>query len=211
MSKDVTLENFPLVGILPKNWEKAFGYDIDQPRRWLAAYWEPTGNEAMMDDGRLSGTAHWPPFIDLINRKANGINLALEKLGVDRWALGSSDTRATHCLLCDLQERMIYVAPLFDASHFMHSQLPPLPEINLLELSQADWDALLQPLNEEWERKSKMAMILCKRCYRGYIPSNPGYQPCSNCNARGSWLIDVEEAQKLDKNALEVEIVWPAA
>jgi hypothetical protein len=46
------------VGALPRNWEHAVGYDLDEPARWLAAWWEPASDEAMYDDGRLSGTGN---------------------------------------------------------------------------------------------------------------------------------------------------------
>jgi hypothetical protein len=42
-----------LVGTLPRNWERALGYDGDA--RCVAFYWTPAGDDAMYDDGP------WPP------------------------------------------------------------------------------------------------------------------------------------------------------
>ena len=42
-----------LVGVLPRNWERAFGYDGEA--RYVAFYWTPVGDEAMYDDGQVVG------------------------------------------------------------------------------------------------------------------------------------------------------------
>ena len=103
------------VGQLPRHWELAFGYRIEPPARWIAAYWTPASDEAMCDDGKTSFDANWAIYQDLVDRW-----LRLPR-PVSR-TLGNSDEYATHCLLIDLRDRHVFVAPLSDAERFLHCQ-----------------------------------------------------------------------------------------
>ena len=111
----------PVPGMLPRNWERAFGYRGCS--RWLAVWWEPAGDEAAFDDGQLRTDGEWQFYLDLVESRlesAPATLLADDPRG--RWALGSSDEPATHCLMLDLQERRIFVAPLADARLFLRRQ-----------------------------------------------------------------------------------------
>jgi hypothetical protein len=41
-----------LVAMMPRNWERAFGYDGEA--RYVCFYWTPLGDEAMYDDGQIA-------------------------------------------------------------------------------------------------------------------------------------------------------------
>ncbi len=94
------------------------------PRRLLALYWEPGGDELAWDDGVRSGAGqlnHWP-WIDWLDRIAADVWL--------EWAgacLGGSDRDATHRLIVDRQTWAAYVAPVTEARMIVATQA--LPEV----------------------------------------------------------------------------------
>jgi hypothetical protein len=191
-----------LVGQLPTRWELAFGYRPDHPLRWLAAYWEPAGDEAVMDDGQLSGTANWPLFLDLVDRRlAAPIAAALAAVPRGRWALGSSETQATHCLLCDLHERQVFVAPLPDARRFLHEQIiSSLPHLEMP--GDASATEQLARFAEAWQaeqaRRAIQALLICRRCQYGFVPTEEGYDPCPQCRGESTRWVDREEVATVD-------------
>lgn len=192
------------VGALPKNWEKAFGYQGQQ--RWLAAFWTPYGDEAYMYDGYMSGTANHSVYLDLErNRLPVAIKRAEAAMGLSAWALGSSDNEATHCLLCDLEKRLIFIAPLAAASRFMRQQYV---SVNESQLSDAQLDRLWKIWEEEMKRQEQMAFIVCRHCINGYAATEQGYEPCVTCDNRGSWFVEVEKARTLKHD--QIAIIWPA-
>lgn len=54
------------VAPLPRHREKALGYRPASPRPWFIAYWTPFGDEAMYEDGIVSATGHWQPYLDIV-------------------------------------------------------------------------------------------------------------------------------------------------
>ena len=119
--KSFTPLDIPLPEILPK----ALGYDGDA--RFIAIYWTPAGDEAVVTDGKVSFDGNWQAFLTCIDHPA--VALPLAQAGVERWALGSSDNEATHWLVLDLEERKACAAPADDAHNFLASQWPPAPSI----------------------------------------------------------------------------------
>jgi hypothetical protein len=105
--EDVTLKA-PFT--LPPGFQPAFGYRGG--RRFVALFWEPSGDEACYDDGRRYACGccdNWQ-FLDFIRRPdvrrwldANNINL------------GSSDEPAQHWLIVDGGSGKVYAAPRQEA------------------------------------------------------------------------------------------------
>lgn len=85
---------------LPRSFEEALGYPGGL--KWAAFYWEPCGDEAMYDDGICSGDGNWWGFLQFVGHPS-----------VWPWLsdcdLGSSDSEATHWLLCNLESREVYI------------------------------------------------------------------------------------------------------
>ena len=182
------------VAPLPKNWEKAFGYEGEA--RWLAVWWTPAGDEAMYDDGLISGDGYWVFYLDLVDQRiAIPLAHALASHPRGRYALGSSDEEATHCLLLDLEQRRVFVAPLEDALKFVRAQRQE--EISQMPaLSPEEWMRLLEVAAQEVQMNVPTAFSVCTGgCMYGWVPDAKGYEPCPVCGGR--WLIPVEpEAQQ---------------
>jgi len=53
---------------VPPQLETALGYEGDA--RFVAFYWEPAGDEAMYDDGRISGTGCWTGYLAYVDHPA---------------------------------------------------------------------------------------------------------------------------------------------
>jgi len=170
------------VGPLPRNWERAFGYDGQA--RWLAVYWSPVGDEAIYDDGRVAGDGTWWIFSDLVyHTLVLPLAQALPQYR-GRFALGSSDAEATHCLLLDLRERQVYVSPIEQGLRFVSNQWPPERPLSPDEL-----DALFQALADLASGDSQETSFrVCQACFQGWLKADDdGYDPCPQCGGR--WLI----------------------
>jgi hypothetical protein len=170
------------IGSLPRNWEQAFGYDGQA--RWLAVYWQPVGDEAVCDDGRVAGDGAWWIFSDLVDHALVGPLIQVLPRSLGLAALGSSDAEATHCLLLDLQERQVYVSPIDLGLRFVHNQWPPERPLSPDEL-----DALFQALADlASEAPQETTFRICQSCFHGWLKADDGgYDPCPQCGGR--WLI----------------------
>jgi hypothetical protein len=202
------------VGPLPRNWEKAYGYRREDPRRWLIAYWQPAGDEARMDDGEMGCDGNWSYFLHLVDSSLRlEIAAALAAYQRGRYALGSSDNQPTHCLLMDLEERHVYVAPIAAAERFLIEQvaagsnaatLPPLTE--------GEWREFLAQLQAEADatqrERATMAQVFCHACLHGYVEAEDGYDPCPRCEGENTRWVTVEVAEGLHRLG-DVAIVWP--
>jgi len=173
------------IGRLPRNWERAFGYEGDA--RWLAVWWSPAGDEAVYDDGLFYADGNWVFYSDLVDHR---LGLALAEAGVPRHALGSSDGEATHCLLLDLQERAVYVAPIGQARAFLREwaveaivEEIPRTEEELEDLRQQ----LEEAIRRFEEEMAQTTFVVCRNCHFGWLVTEDGYDPCPEC--KGEWLI----------------------
>jgi hypothetical protein len=100
----------PLPFELPPNFVEQLGYQGD--RRFVAAYWEPGGDEVTIrDDAYLaSGMGDWWPWTHFFHHPE-----------VTRWKMhhninvGSSDEEATHWLIVDRVTNRGFVAPAEEA------------------------------------------------------------------------------------------------
>jgi hypothetical protein len=177
---------------LPRNWERAYGYP--GTARWIAVYWEPGCDEAMYEDGLMSGMANYMPYNDLIGRYRLQITMALQEVGVcttanalnARWLLGSSDERATYKLVMDLLNRKIYVAPEDSATKFVKEQrvIPPPVEFEVPD----DIDEWLKSLQEFPQVPSGTRFAICT-CQHGWVRGKDGgYDPCpKQCDGGIIW------------------------
>jgi hypothetical protein len=174
---------------LPRNWERAFGYRGE--REWLAAYWEPAGDEAEYDDGYSAGTANWPVYLELKKRLGDQVDLALAGTPEGRFELGSSESLATHCLLMNLVTREIYITPLDEARRMMRekSESPEIPEApagvsheEFMEILHTAFDKALEEVNEAMKDS-----VFCQDCRgAGWLPADDGgYDMCETCQGEG--------------------------
>jgi len=95
-----------------------------QPRRWVALYWQPAGDELAWDDGHGSGAGqldHWLylAFLHELGPGRGNIYGWLTEHAVD---LGSSEEPATHWLVVDRTENRGYVAPVAIARAIVRAQ-----------------------------------------------------------------------------------------
>lgn len=104
------------------------------------------------------------PFIGPLPRNMAGIPRG-------RYALGSSECAATHCLLLDLQERQVYVASLGETEEFVRAQWPPAPPV-----SAEDVEALIAALRAAMEEASRerVSFRVCDACFGGWIKADDG-------------------------------------
>lgn len=110
---------------LPKSFEEALG--CPGSLKWVAFYWEPCGDEAMYDDGVTSGDCNWEGYLAFMRHPRVG-----------PWPFdydfGSSDSEATHWLLCDLESREVYVGEKEEVKAFLVSEAKKVvPDISILE------------------------------------------------------------------------------
>jgi hypothetical protein len=91
--------------------------------RHVGLCWQPCGDECEYDDGRLSGTGSWAPYLAYTQHRA----VAPALLSYD---LGASDSEPKHLLIIDRVENKASVADLRTGRDFLRQQgHPPLPEI----------------------------------------------------------------------------------
>ena len=84
--------------------EQAVGYENNKGARYLALWWEPGGDEAMVSDGYVTFTGHWPGYLAYVHHPSVYPYLVT-------YNLGSSDDLAEYRLVIDLQERQAFVCP----------------------------------------------------------------------------------------------------
>ena len=88
--------------------------------RYVGLCWEPCGDECEYDDGRMSGTGSWGPYLAYTQHRAVGPALA-------DFDLGSSDGEPRHLLIIDQEERRAIVTDVRTGRDFLRQQdHPPL-------------------------------------------------------------------------------------
>lgn len=95
--------------------EQAVGYENNKGARYLALWWEPGGDEAMVSDGYVTFTGHWPGYRTYVHHPTVYPYLAT-------YNLGSSEDLAEYRLIIDLQERQAFVCPSQEAVKLLASQ-----------------------------------------------------------------------------------------
>jgi hypothetical protein len=105
--------------------------------RWMAMYWEPGGDEAVVSDGQTSFTSEWDAYL-MYTR-----HFYRQLAGHD---FGSSDGEAREWLLIDRFERKAYAAPVKAARAFLAEQWPKSEPVHL---SEEQWDELCRAIAAE--------------------------------------------------------------
>lgn len=100
---------------VPPVFEEAMGY-FGQAR-YVGFYWEPAGDELMVDDGRTSFTGEWGPFRVLMNHPATFPIFA-------PYDFGSSDGYGPDMLVLDRETREASVLKVAEARRLLRDQHP---------------------------------------------------------------------------------------
>jgi hypothetical protein len=167
------------VGVLPRNWERAFGYDGDA--RYVASYWTPMGDEAMYSDGQISGDGNWRLYL----------TLRYQHLELDRCHnVGCSDSEADHWLPLDRETRDLVVMPRAEAQARLRQQSPPSdPDATLTAF---DWDVIQEAVQQALDNvEAAMEQIQpCDTCFYSIAPGwlqaeDGGFDPCPVCSGWG--------------------------
>ena len=124
---DLTQLNVPV----PPMLAKAMGYRGEA--RFVSFQWTPYGDEADYSDGRGSGTGDWQGFLAFIHHPAVSPQLK----GYD---LGSSDSEATHALILDQEQQILFIAPAREAEKFLQNQWPKASPVRM---SKEEYNALV--------------------------------------------------------------------
>lgn len=124
--------------------ERAVGYQREMEGRFLALWWEPCGDEAMVSDGRISFTGYWPGYLTYVQHPRIYPHLAA-------YNLGSSDGEAEYHLVIDHQEGAAYLLPASQANRLLAMQWERAERQEILQvLSLKDLEAVLQKIAQEW-------------------------------------------------------------
>jgi hypothetical protein len=102
---------------LPPDFLTAFGYHAG--RRFVALFWEPSGDEACYDDGQsyACGCCDNGLYLDFLRR--TDVRPWLDDNGIH---LGSSDEPARHWLIVDGGTGEVYAAPCPEARSILLRQ-----------------------------------------------------------------------------------------
>lgn len=95
---------------LAPGWLRYFGYP--GPRRYVALFWTPVGDEACFDDGQSSACGlsdNWL-YLDLVRRP--DVAAWLDENGIH---LGSSEQDAEHWLIVDRDTNEVFAADRMEA------------------------------------------------------------------------------------------------
>lgn len=160
----------PLACPVPPMLETAIGYSADAD--FVAFYWTPCGDEAIYDDGWISGTGEWDAWLAFIRhpriapalvnpeeaeRMCQEFRLSSldslhgpmrEHFGlICRYNFGSSDEEAEYWLLLDRRERRLYVAKANEAGCWLRAR-------NLTDVSPVslDLDAVEKAIAEAYAK-----------------------------------------------------------
>jgi hypothetical protein len=102
---------------VPPGFLPAFGYR--EGRRFVALYWEPSGDEACYDDGvsyACGMSDNWL-YLRFVHRPE--VRRWLDEQGLN---LGNSDEPATHLLIADAVTGDLYAAPRREALEIVRRQ-----------------------------------------------------------------------------------------
>jgi hypothetical protein len=149
------------VDMLPRNWERAFGYDGEA--RYVAFYWTPVGDEARYDDGRASGDGNWQMFL-LVRHEHPELDR--------RYNRGYSEMEADDWLLFDRETRDLVVLPKAEAQARLRQQWPPL-DLDA-ELAPLDWE-IIQEAVQQASRNAEAAMQHVRPCGTCFLSIAPGW------------------------------------
>lgn len=120
--------------------ERALGYGGEA--RWIATWWEPSGDMVMVSDGSICRTGIWEGYLTYVRHCYQ----------LQRFRLGSSEEQALECLVIDRVSRKAYIAPYQATLKMLQDQWPKHEPVHLTE---EQWNALIE------ETKAMMAEMRC--------------------------------------------------
>ncbi len=168
------------VGVLPRNWERAFSYDGDAC--YVAFYWPPMGDEAMYSDGQISGDGNWRLYLTLRYK-----HLELDQ----RNNVWDSHAEAEYWLLLDRQTRDLLVMPKAEALARLRQQWPSMKDLEA-ELTALDWDAIQEAVQQALDNVEAAVEQIqpCDTCFYSIEPGwlqadDGGFDPCPVCQGWG--------------------------
>lgn len=121
--------------------EQAVGYRNYRDARYLALWWEPCGDEAMVSDGLVTFTGLWPGYLAFVQHRAVHPQVAA-------YNLGSSEDPAEYRLVIDLDERLAFIAPCREAERLVTFQWGN-PQEKPVTISPAEMETWLADLTEQ--------------------------------------------------------------
>ena len=150
MEKQLTQLNIPVppAPIL----EQAVGYRNYRNARFLALWWEPCGDEAMVSDGLVTFTGLWPGYLAYVQHRAVHSQLA-------GYNLGSSEDPAEYRLIIDLEKRQAFIAPCKEAEGLLTSQWGTSRE-KPVAISSEEMEKWLADLSEQLSNFPSMDELL---------------------------------------------------
>ena len=132
--------------------EQAVGYRNYRNVRFLALWWEPCGDEAMVSDGLVTFTGLWPGYLAYVQHRAAHSQLAA-------YNLGSSEDPAEYRLVIDLENRQAFIAPCKEAEGLLTSQWGTSRE-KPVAISSEEMEKWLADLSEQLSRFPSMDELL---------------------------------------------------
>ena len=150
MEKQLTQLNIPVppAPIL----EQAVGYRNYRNARFLALWWEPCGDEAMVSDGLVTFTGLWPGYLAYVQHRSVHFQLAA-------YNLGSSEDPAEYRLVIDLENRQAFIAPCKEAEGLLTSQWGTSRE-KPVAISSEEMEKWLADLSEQLSHFPSMDKLL---------------------------------------------------
>jgi hypothetical protein len=121
--------------------EQAVGYRNYLNARFLALWWEPCGDEAMVPDGLMTFTGLWPGYLAYMQHRAVHPQLVAYNLGL-------SENPAEYHLVIDLEERLAFIAPGKEAERLLTSQWGN-PQEKPVAISSEEMEKWLADLSEQ--------------------------------------------------------------
>ena len=121
--------------------EQAVGYRNYRGARYLALWWEPCGDEAMVSDGFVTFTGLCPGYLAFVQHRAVHPQVAA-------YNLGSSEEPAEYRLVIDLDQRLAFIAPCREAERLVTSQWGN-PQEKPVTISPAEMETWLADLTEQ--------------------------------------------------------------
>jgi hypothetical protein len=168
-----------LVAVLPRNWERAFGYDGDA--RHVAFYWTPVGDEALYDDGQVSGDGNWRLYLILRYQHPE-----LDR----RYNVGYSNLEADHWLLLDRETHDLVVMPRAEAQARLREQWTSL-DANA-KLTSFEWDVIQEVVLQALDNVESAMQHFgpCDTCFYSVAPGwlradDGGFDSCPVCQGWG--------------------------
>lgn len=132
--------------------EQAVGYRNYRGARYLALWWEPCGDEAMVSDGLVTFTGLWPGYLAFVQHRAVHPQVAA-------YNLGSSEDPAEYRLVIDLDERLAFIAPCREAERLVTFQWGN-PQEKPVTISPAEMETWLADLTEQLSHFPSMDELL---------------------------------------------------